>query len=93
MFRSSEAPFFNLSYWKNDEFDSLLDEAIGLSGVDREQAQALYNQAQTLLVNEAPGLFFMDVGGWYAVPTYIAGFSYNLNYPFAIFFYPLHPAE
>ena len=92
MFHSSENPFFNLSYWKNDEFDTTLDEAINLSGTDRAQSQALYNQAQTLMVDEAPGLFFMDVGSWYAVPTSVAGFEYNLNYPFAIFLYPLHAA-
>ena len=68
-------PFFNLSYWKNDEFDTTLDEAINLSGTDRAQSQALYDQAQTLMVDEAPGLFFMDVGSWYTVPTWVAGFE------------------
>lgn len=49
----------------------------------------LYTQAQTLLVEQAPGLFLMDVSTWYAVPTYLEGFAYNLNYPFATFFYPI----
>ena len=93
MFHSSDVPFFNLSYWVNSEFDALVDEAIELAGTDRQAAQDLYTQAQTLLVNEAPGLFFMDVGAWYAVPTYLGGFEYNLNYPFATFFYPLHLAQ
>lgn len=93
MFRSSAAPFFNLSYWVNEEFDSKLDEAIILSGTDPDAAQALYTEVMTLLVEEAPGLFFMDVGNWYAVPDYIGGFSYNLNYPFATFFYPLYLVE
>ena len=47
----------------------------------------------TLLVDQAPGLFLMDVGSWYAVPTYLEGFAYNLNYPFATFFYPLRLAS
>lgn len=93
MFHSSEEPFFNLSYWVNEEFDSLIDEAAMLAGTDRAASQDLYTQAQTLLVDEAPGLFFMDVGAWYAVPTYLAGFDYNLNYPFATFFYPLQLAQ
>jgi peptide/nickel transport system substrate-binding protein len=92
LFRSSEAPFFNLSYWVNEEYDALIDEAIPLSGVDRAAAQELYTQAMTLLVDQAPGLFLMDVSNWYAVPNSIAGFAYNLNYPFATFFYPIHPA-
>ncbi|HZJ09813.1 MAG TPA: ABC transporter substrate-binding protein [Trueperaceae bacterium] len=93
MFHSSEVPFFNLSYWANEEFDALVDEAIVLAGTDRQAAQDLYVEAMTLLVDEAPGLFFMDVGAWYAVPTYLAGFEYNINYPFATFFYPLHLAQ
>lgn len=87
MFRSSEAPFFNLSYWANEDFDALIDEAGSLSGTDLEAARDLYTQAQTIMVEEAPGLFFMDVGAWYAVPTYITGFEYNLNYPFSINYY------
>ncbi|MFN8378073.1 MAG: ABC transporter substrate-binding protein [Anaerolineae bacterium] len=93
LFRSSESPFFNLSYWKNDEYDALIDEAIPLSGTDRAGAQELYTQAMNLLVDQAPGLYLMDVSNWYAVPTYLDGFAYNLNYPFATFFYPLHPAS
>jgi peptide/nickel transport system substrate-binding protein len=90
MFHSSEKPFFNLSYYNNPEFDSLVDQAISLSGTDRAQSQALYTQAMTLLVDDAPAVFFMDVGDWFAVPTYLEGFEYNPNYAFATFFYPLH---
>lgn len=90
MFRSSEAPFFNLSYWENERFDALVDEAITLTGTDRDAAQDLYIEAMTLLVEQAPALFFMDVGTWYAIPQHVGGFAYNINYPFATFFYPLH---
>lgn len=93
MFRSSEAPFFNLSYWANEEFDSLIDEAGIVSGTDPESARDLYTQAQTIMVDEAPGLFFMDVSTWYAVPTYLSGFEYNLNYPFSINFYNISVAS
>lgn len=93
MFRSSDVPFFNLSYWKNDEYDALIDEAVPLAGTDRAAAQDLYTQAMTLLVDQAPGLFLMDVGSWYAIPTYLDGFEYNLNYPFATFFYPISLAS
>lgn len=93
MFRSSSAPFFNLSYWVNADFDALIDEAGALSGSDLDAAQALYTQAMTLLVEEAPGLFFMDVGTWYAVPNYLTGYEYNPNYAFAHFFYPVRLAQ
>ncbi len=90
MFHSSENPFFNLSYYNNPDFDALVDDAIVLAATDRDAAQELYTQAMTILVNDAPGLFFMDVGNWYAVPTYVGGFQYNPNYAFAHFFYPLY---
>lgn len=93
MFHSSDVPFFNLSYWANDDFDRMIDDAALLAGTDREAAQALYTEAMTLLVDEAPGVFFMDVSNWYAVPTYLQGFEYNLNYPFATFFYPITVAR
>ncbi len=93
LFKSSEAPYFNLSYWVNDEFDTLINEAIGLTGTDRDAAQAKYTEAMNLLVEESPGIFFFDRMSTVPVPNYIAGYEYNLNYPFSQFFYPMHPAE
>lgn len=92
MFHSSDKPFFNLSYWKNADFDKLVDDAIGLTATQRDQAQAKYVDAMKLLVDQAPGLFFYDTQFVTAIPKRVAGFEYNLNYPFAQFFYPLHPA-
>lgn len=93
MFHSSDTPFFNLSYWKNTQFDTLVDDAIGLTATQRDQAQAKYTEAMKLLVDQAPGLFFYDTQFVTAVPKRVAGFEYNLNYPFAEFFYPMHPAS
>lgn len=93
LFRASENPFFNLSYWDNPDYDALIDEAGLLSGTDVDGALDLYTDAQNLMVEEAPGIFFMDVGAWYAVPTYLEGFDYNLNYPFSIFFYQMSLAQ
>jgi peptide/nickel transport system substrate-binding protein len=90
LFHSSEKPFFNLSYWKNEQYDALVDEAGVLTGTDRATAQAKYEEAMNLLVDEAPGIFFYDTKAVYAFPDYIKGFEYNLNYPFALFFYPLY---
>ena len=90
MFHSSEAPFFNLSYWANEEFDNLIDEAAVLTVTDPDTAQQMYNDAQNLMVEEAPGVFFFDTKALYVIPDHVGGFSYNLNYPFATFFYELH---
>jgi hypothetical protein len=38
-------------------------------------------------VDQAPGVFFYDTKAAYVIPNHIAGFHYNLNYPFVPFFY------
>jgi ABC-type transport system substrate-binding protein len=89
MFRSSAAPFFNLSYWANEQFDALIDEAGVLTVTDPERAQELYNEAQNLMVEEAPAVFFFDTKAPFVIPDHVGGFDYNINYPFATFFYDL----
>ncbi len=93
LFRSSEAPFFNLSYWVDETYDGLIDGAGALTATDRAAAQAMYSEAMVHLVDQAPGAFFYDTMFVAPIPNRIAGYAYNLNYPFAQFFYPLHPAE
>ena len=93
LWKSSETPFFNLSYWVNEEFDALINEGIALTGTDREAAQAAYTEAMNLLVDQSPGIFFFDTTFWAPIPVSVAGFEYNLNYPYTqFFFYDLTPA-
>lgn len=94
MFYWTEKPFFNLSYWKNDQYNALIDEAIGKTVTDPTTSQAKYVEAMNLLVNEAPGVFFFDPKAVFVIPTYIEGFKYNLNYPFVhYFFYQLRSTK
>jgi len=93
LWKSAESPYFNLSYWANDEFDALIDQAIAETGVDREAAAATYEEAMNLLVEESPGLFFLDTNSVVATSDELAGYEYNLNYPYTqFFFYDLTPA-
>ena len=87
LFYYTEAPFFNLSYWNNADYNTTLDEAIGLTVTDPETSQAKYIEAMKLLVEEAPGVFFMDTMQTFVIPSYIKGYQYNLNYPFVYHFY------
>jgi ABC-type transport system substrate-binding protein len=70
-------------------YDALVDEAGTLIATDPDQSQALYVQAMNLLVEEAPALFLFDAKQPFVVPDYIAGFEYNPNYPFSLFFYEM----
>ncbi len=94
MFYYTEKPFFNLSYWNSPDYNGLLDQAIASTVTDPTTSQKLYIDAMNLLVDQAPGVFFFDTKAAYVVPNHIAGFQYNLNYPFTPFwFYQLTPAK
>jgi peptide/nickel transport system substrate-binding protein len=93
LYHSSAKPFFNLSYWNNPDYDALVDGAGALTATDRAAAQAKYVQAMQLIYDQAPGISFYDTKAVFPIPKSIAGYQYNLNYPFAQFFYPLHPAS
>ena len=93
LFKSSDEPFFNLSYWANEEFDALVTEGTALTGTDRDAAQAAYLEAMNILVEESPAVFFIDTKAVTSVGDHVDGFEYNLNYPFTqFFFYDLTPA-
>jgi peptide/nickel transport system substrate-binding protein len=94
LFKSAETPSFELSYWNNDEYDALLEEAAELTGIDREGAQAKYQEAMELLVEESPSIFFLDTESVVTTADTVEGFEYNINYPFTqVMFYGLSPAE
>ena len=94
MFRSREEPSFNLSYWVNEEFDTLLDEAIAMTGTDRDAAQAKFTEAMTIMVEESPAVFLIDTKAVTSVGDHVQGYEYNLNYPFTQFFFDeLTPAS
>jgi peptide/nickel transport system substrate-binding protein len=85
---------FNLSYWKNDAYNALMDVAGAITATDYEGSKAKYVEANQLLVQEAPAVFFFDTMDVFIVPEYIEGFKYNLNYPFVrYFFYELRPVN
>lgn len=94
LFYYTEKPFFNLSYWNNEAYNTTLDEAIALTVTDPETSQAKYVEAMNILYDEAPGISFFDTKAVFIIPKSVAGFNYNLNYPFVqYFFYDLSPAQ
>lgn len=84
-------PFFNLSYWNNPGYDALIGEAATLSGSNRAAAQAKYEEAMTLLVDEAPGFFLYDQQAVQIVPPGLDIAPFNENYPFTTFFASITP--
>lgn len=87
MFYHQEDILFNLSYWDSSDFNSLLDEASVLSGVDRDKAEELYIQAQELLVEEAPAIYVFDQEFMAYLNPSFQGYQPNPAYPRVVFFY------
>ena len=92
LFHSSEAPFFNLSYWDSPEFDKTIDEAATYTASDRDRAQGLYSEAMNMLYEQAPGAFLYDARSISVVPNKLSVPQYNENYPFTTFFSSFKPA-
>ncbi len=61
LFHTQEPNLFNLSYYHNSRFDSLVDAAMRLEATDRPKAIQLYQEAQKMLVDDAVAIFFADL--------------------------------
>lgn len=61
LFGTQETVTFNLSRYSNAEFDRLVKEGRALEATDRAGAILKYEQAQRVLLNDAPAVFFADL--------------------------------
>lgn len=89
MFHSEDEIMFNLGYYRNPEYDNLIDEANALSGTDRAKASEMFIQAQKTLVDDAAALFFYDVANTHIARADIQGYADNPAYPHVVFVYQL----
>ncbi len=90
MFRSEEEPFFNLGYYSNPDFDTLIDEADALSGTDKGAATALFQQAQEILNEDAAATFMIETPDVHVIRSDISGYKNNPAYPHVVFWYDLN---
>ena len=89
MFHSEDEPFFNLGYYNNADFDTLIDSGNEISGVDREQATQDFIEAQKMLIDEAAAIFILDLPDVHVVRDDISGYVNNPAYPHVVFWYDL----
>lgn len=89
LYRSEEFPFFGLSYYKNPEFDALLDTADATSGTDTDAAAELFRQAQQILVDDDVAVFMLDVPAVSVIRSDIEGYVPNPAYANVVWFYDL----
>jgi peptide/nickel transport system substrate-binding protein len=92
-FACEEEAYFNFSYWCNEEFDQYLNDAWPISASDREASILLYDEAQKVLIEEAPGIFlWQEVKNWF-VRADVEGFVPNPAYTNTVFWKNLTRTE
>lgn len=90
MFRSEDEIVFNLAYYKNPEFDELIDRAARLAATDREQAAALYRQADEILFRDVPVIPVYDIQYARVKKKSLKGYVDNPAYPNVVFWYDVY---
>lgn len=89
MFHSEEEPFFNLGYYSNPTFDSLIQEANRKTVSDRDEASKLFVEAQKLLVEDVAGVFMLDLPNIHVIDARVEGYVNNPAYSHVVFWYNL----
>lgn len=87
LFGREANPAWNLAYWYNDKYEGLIDDAYVLSGADVGRSQKLYTEAQEMLLEEAPSIYFFDMQRVVSMGSDLKGHGTNPNYPNVIFYH------
>lgn len=90
LFHSQESYFFNLTYWKNAEYDKLIDDGSEMSGIDKSKASELFIKAQEILIDEAVAIFTYDEQYVVVLNSSVKGFVDNPAYARCVFFYDMY---
>jgi peptide/nickel transport system substrate-binding protein len=89
MYHCEDEVLYNQMYYCNPEFDDMIDEADRLTGTDREAADAMFQEAQKILIEDCTAIWVMDILDSYAISADIDGFVNNPAYPGTVFIYDL----
>ena len=85
LFHSEESPVYNLGYYANPAFDALIDEAATLSGTDRARAEAMFIEAQRMVIADAAAVFMLDKPNIHIIRSDIKGYKDNAAYGHVVF--------
>lgn len=93
LYHTEEDILFNMSYYSNEEFDTIIDNAAEISGTDIEKAEEEFIKAQEILIEDCPSIFMYDKEEVWAINSTFKGFNYNPSYPLVVFFYDCYRAK
>ena len=80
LFGTQNPAIFNLSHYANAAFDKLVQQGRELEASDRAGAIAKYRDAQRLLLDDAPAIFFADLKTRVVYRSNLAGIKPNAAY-------------
>ncbi len=83
---------WNLSYFCNKQFDSLLEAASKAEVTAPDEAQTLFAQLEDILYQQVPAAWLYQDASILVMNKSVGGYQANPAYPFVIFYYPLHPS-
>jgi peptide/nickel transport system substrate-binding protein len=89
MYHCEDETAWNLAYYCNPEFDNMIDQANELSTTDLEGAEAMFIEAQKILIEDSPAIFVCDFPDIWLVRADIQGVVDNPAYPNVLFFHDL----
>lgn len=89
LYHCEDTPFFNMSYWCNEEFDAIIDEANELTGTDIEAAEQMFIDAQKILLDEHVRIFLADNSTVSVMSKDIEGFVDNPAYAHVFFWHDI----
>ncbi|MFO1349525.1 MAG: ABC transporter substrate-binding protein [Gammaproteobacteria bacterium] len=89
VFHTEQKPDWNFSYYSNPAFDQLIEEAYAKSGVDWPNAEKMFQEANRMLIDDAPAIFIFDQPNRHVIRENLKGYVDNPAYAWVVFVYPL----
>ncbi len=89
-FHSEDEPLFNLSYYSNPNYDSLIDKANEVTVTDKAKAEEMFIESQKILLEDAVSLFIYDRQDVWVTVSNLKGFKFNPAYPNVVFAHELY---
>ncbi|MDR2510570.1 MAG: ABC transporter substrate-binding protein [Spirochaetaceae bacterium] len=86
-YKSEDSINLNLAYYKNEKFDSIIEDARHIAGTDNAGAAALYKKAQEMLIRDVPGIAVFDTKGSLGFRKDFEGHKSNPYYTGVVYFY------
>jgi peptide/nickel transport system substrate-binding protein len=91
LFHTEAKPYFNLTYYSNQQLDQMIDSVESQAATDRETAIDTYRQMQEMLLQSMPAISLYTQVYQKAMLSSVGGFVENPAYPNVVFGYELTP--